>query len=101
MLTEWVQYQGKAGFLKRIFKMVFLEILSSVNWAGFRSDSHIFLPCMQLRSYNTYGENFLHLLFLHNDPVPQKLPPSPVAIILYWIYVHDQSYKVHENNIAS
>ena len=31
MLSERVQYQGKAGFFNEIFKMVFLEILASAN----------------------------------------------------------------------
>ena len=35
MLSEQVQYQGKAGILNWIFKMVFLEILASVNQADF------------------------------------------------------------------
>ena len=29
MLNEWVQYKGKAGFFKWIFKIVFLKILAS------------------------------------------------------------------------
>ena len=35
MLSEWLQYQGKAGFFNWIFKMVFLEILASANKLGF------------------------------------------------------------------
>ena len=31
MLSEWVNYQGKAGFLNWSFKMVFLLILASTN----------------------------------------------------------------------
>ena len=31
MLSEQVQYQDEAGFFNLIFKMVFLEILTSVN----------------------------------------------------------------------
>ena len=31
MLSEWLQYQGKAGFFNWIFEMVFLEILAIAN----------------------------------------------------------------------
>ena len=31
MLSEWLHYQGKAGFLIEFFEMVFLEILASVH----------------------------------------------------------------------
>ena len=31
MLSEWVDYQGKAGFLKCILKMVILKIVASAN----------------------------------------------------------------------
>ena len=35
MLSKLAQYQGKAGLYKLNFKMVFLEILASVNNASF------------------------------------------------------------------
>ena len=55
MLSEQVQYQGKAGNL--IFKMAFLEILASANQAGFYSDS---------RKYASYNVNALRIYIQNN-----------------------------------